>query len=56
MWQEQQVLLQEWGGGGAEEDLGSWGLEVSWESLADEPKHVFCVSVILLKNQVICVG
>lgn len=31
---------------GAEEDLGSWGLEVFRENLADEPKHVFGVPVI----------
>lgn len=31
---------------GTEEDLGSWGLEESRESLADEPKHVFGVPVI----------
>lgn len=31
---------------GAEEDLGSWGLEVSGERLDDELKPVFGVSVI----------
>lgn len=40
----------------AGEDLGSWALEVSRESLADEPKYVFDASVILLRNQVKCVG
>jgi len=41
---------------GAEEGLEPWGLKVSRGSLADEPKHVFGVSVILLQNQVICAG
>ena len=38
----------------AEEDLGLGDLEVSKESLADEPKHVVCVLVILLKKSCPC--
>lgn len=48
------MLLQECGGRRGRGVLG--GETVSRESLANEPKHVFEVSVVLLKNQVIRAG